>query len=50
MQALENTTVKGRLIDGSGKAVEQDVGGWIFMPPSHWELIKKEVEKAQEKK
>lgn len=50
MQALENTKVKGRLIDGSGKAIEQDVGGWVMMPNSHWEMVKKEIEKAQEKK
>ncbi len=40
---MENKTVKIRVIDGSGDAVKQDIGGWVVMPPSHWEVIKKQL-------
>jgi hypothetical protein len=43
LQVLENTTVKGRVLEGSGDAVDQDVGGWIMMPPDHWETVKKSL-------
>jgi hypothetical protein len=41
---MENKTLKGRVLDGKNDAVEQDVGGWIFMPNEHWEAIKKRLE------
>jgi len=44
LQLLENATVKGRVLDGSGDAVEQDVGGWIAMPNDHWESVKRKLE------
>ncbi len=45
MQVLENSKMKGRTLDGTGDAVQQEVGGWIMMPPSHWEAIKRNLEK-----
>ena len=45
MQVLENATVKGRVLDGSGDAVKQDIGGWIMQPPDHWEAVKRNLEK-----
>lgn len=45
LEILENRSVKGRVIDGSGAAVEQDVGGWVVMPPDHWEAVKRKLEK-----
>lgn len=45
MQVLENTKVKGRVLDGSGDAVEQDIGGWIMQPPDHWEAVKRNLER-----
>jgi len=47
MQVLENAKVKGRAIDGSGDAVEQDMGGWIAMPSDHWESVKRNLEGAK---
>ncbi len=44
MQALENSKIKGRAMDGSSDPVEQDAGGWIFMPQDHWEAIKRTLE------
>ena len=45
IQVLENVKVKGRAIDGSGDAVEQDVGGWIMQPSDHWEAVKRGLER-----
>ena len=45
MVVLENVKLKGRVVDGSGDAVEQDVGGWLMMDPSHWEAVKRGLEK-----
>jgi len=42
---LENKAVKARVLDGSGDAVKQDVGGWVMMPPEHWEAVKRKLEK-----
>lgn len=44
LEVVEPATVKGRLLDGSGDAVVQDVGGWILMPPEHWEAVKRALE------
>jgi hypothetical protein len=45
MQVLENKMLKGRVLDGSGDAVEQDVGGWVMMPFSHFEAVKRNLER-----
>jgi len=45
LTALENKTVRARVLDGTGDAVKQDIGGWIMLPPDHWEAIKKRLEK-----
>jgi hypothetical protein len=45
LEVLENANVKGRVLDGSGAAVQQDVGGWVMMPPDHWDAVKKQLEK-----
>ena len=39
LQILGNKTVRGRVLDGTGDAVEQDIGGWIAMPAEHWNAI-----------
>ncbi|MCK6470885.1 MAG: hypothetical protein L6Q38_02520 [Nitrospira sp.] len=45
MKVLENSKVKGRTIDGTGDAVEQNVGGWVMMPEDHWESVKRGLER-----
>ena len=45
LRILENVTVDGERLDGGG-AAEHDVGGWVAMPPSHWEVIKAHLEKT----
>jgi hypothetical protein len=45
LTVLENTRVKGRAMDQTGGAVEQDIGGWKAMPPDHWEAIERRLEK-----
>jgi len=47
LEVLENRTVKGRVLDGTGAAVTQDVGGWVMMPPDHWDAVKRALERAQ---
>lgn len=47
---LENVDLQCRVLtDESGDAVQQDVGGWIAMPPEHWESVRREVEKLRGK-
>jgi len=46
MQSLENKTLKGRALDGTGSAVKQDVGGWVFMPPDHWQAVQRALDAA----
>jgi flagellar biosynthesis/type III secretory pathway ATPase len=43
LQVLENKTLKGRVLDGTGDAVDQDVGGWVAMPMDHWEAVKRNL-------
>lgn len=47
MQVLENGKVKGRVVDGTGEAVEQDMGGWVAMPSDHWEAVKRGLEQKK---
>lgn len=47
MEVLKNAKVTGRLIDGTGQAVTQDVGGWVMMPPEHWAAIRRALEKEK---
>ena len=39
--------LRGRLLDGTGDVVTQDVGGWIFMPETHWLAVKKAAESVK---
>ncbi len=49
LQVLSQAKVKARLLDGSGDAVEQDIGGWICLPPDHWDAIKRALESTPTK-
>ncbi len=40
IRILENKTVRGERLDGAGVA-DIDIGGWVAMPPEHWEVINK---------
>lgn len=46
LRVLENVTVSGERLDGGG-AAEHDIGGWVAMPPSHWDAIKAMIEKGK---
>lgn len=41
---MEQVTVKGERLDGGGIATH-DVGGWVMMPPDHWDLISAEFKR-----
>jgi hypothetical protein len=30
---------------GSEAMISQDVGGWVAMPPEHWDAVKRQLEK-----
>lgn len=38
IRLLENHSVRGERLDGAGVA-DQDIGGWVAMPPDHWAVI-----------
>ena len=44
LEVLENKTVRARLLNGTGDAVQQDLGGWVAMPKKHWDRIKAVLE------
>lgn len=44
IEILDAARVRGRVLDGTGDAVLQDVGGWVCMPPEHWEAVKRALE------
>jgi hypothetical protein len=35
--------VKARIKIGDNDSVEQEIGGWVVMPPEHWERIKEKL-------
>jgi len=47
LQILSNSTVTGRRLDGQGGVTKQRIGGWVCMPPEHWEYIQKQLEDAE---
>ncbi len=38
LRVMDQTTVRGERLDGGGIA-SQDVGGWVMMPPDHWNVV-----------
>jgi hypothetical protein len=46
IQILDKATVTGRVLDGTGDAVKQDVGGWVVMPMDHFNALKSAAEKG----
>ena len=53
MEVLENKKVKCHVMtekDGEINVIKQDIGGWLVIPPEHWQSLKKELETARGKK
>lgn len=51
VEILENETVRCRVLKyETGDAVKQDIGGWIAMPPAHWQSVKNEITKLRGEK
>lgn len=53
VRVLENRALKCRTfaserVNGApaGGVVRQDVGGWVAMPASHWDVIEKKLKEA----
>jgi hypothetical protein len=45
VRILENRRMKSQALTGSEEILSQDVGGWVSMPPEHWEAVKRQLEK-----
>ena len=43
VRVLENRVVRVKMLNGSADSVNQDIGGWIAMPPEHWDYIVKKI-------
>ena len=39
IEVLENRKIKGILLEDPGDPVTMDIGGWVAMPPEHWEAV-----------
>lgn len=39
VQVLENRTVKARPLNGPDQVVRVDIGGWVAMPPEHFDEL-----------
>lgn len=50
LKVLQTVTVTGRVLDGTGDTVQQQVGGWVMMPPDHWDAVKTDLEAYQKAK
>ena len=44
IQILDKAVIRGRVLDGTGDAVRQDVGGWVCMPMDHFDALKRAAE------
>jgi len=44
LEILEPVKVRGKVLDGAGDPVIQDVGGWIVMPREHFDAMKRAIE------
>jgi len=50
VEVLETRVLRCRVLtDESGSDVSQDVGGWIAMPPEHWDTVKREITRLRAK-
>ena len=52
IEILENKELDCRVLtdkDGETNVVKQDVGGWVAMPPAHWDTFKKRFKELQDK-
>ncbi len=45
IRLLESASVRGERLDGGGVAT-LDIGGWVAMPPDHWAVIAKELNRT----
>ena len=53
IEILEGKKIKCHVMtekDGEINVFKQDVGGWIAIPPEHWESLKKELAVAKAEK
>lgn len=41
---LESRVLRVKLLNGKEDSIVQDIGGWVAMPPEHWEYIVSKLE------
>jgi len=53
VEILENRALECRVLTqveaGEVDFFQQDVGGWVAMPPAHWQAVKAEIERLRAK-
>jgi ABC-type uncharacterized transport system permease subunit len=50
VELLENRELRARVLtDETGAEIRQDAGGWIAMPPEHWESVSREIKRLRVK-
>ncbi len=47
-QILRNTKALLNVFKGHKEPVTQDIGGWIVMPPDHWEAVERALKEAKD--
>ena len=49
VEILQNRKMPCRILKDEGGIVQQDIGGWIAMPPEHWQSVKELIERLKVK-
>jgi hypothetical protein len=49
IEVLENTEVQGKALNNSSGCSTWDIGGWIAMPPEHWNDLNEVIGKLKMK-
>lgn len=44
IRILSNATVRGQRTGDEAIVEKQAIGGWVAMPPEHWEVVKAQLE------
>jgi hypothetical protein len=47
LEVLESMKARGRVVGSTGDPVMQDIGGWIVMPPEHWDAIERALKELE---
>jgi hypothetical protein len=48
LEILEPVKVRGKVLGETGDPVVQNVGGWVVMPPEHWDAVQRALNTKKE--